>query len=567
MRLTEKLARALNRIFDRSPGAFPAFTIACNGASLTWSITDAVFTTAPVGGTAAPLSIPLSGYTIGSLVGYIASQAGYSVVLRAGPSSGLSALALFDQSGSSGQLGGNVVSAASNPTWLYLDAVAGELEVAQQQIAAMPAEMVTSTADGSWLDLLGSYYNVPRIPSAFYRSSVATYFDANGNMQAAPANVMRPLYVSGVDEGDLIEESAVNYLGANPTFNSITAPNTVAVSTALPAFLAGANIYAHTRNTGTTDTNCGGFVSEATATVSPCTASCWLYIPATYSGSLVQLAGFGTANANMTLRNQWQQVTWTNAAGGTMNIVLRLTGNTGDTVYSTCWQLEEGGVPTSYIPGASRAADTIAPIEADAQYGPRIIAEVIRPKSNNKAIEAAIRAIIGQPATVTNVVVYGPAAITYNGLIDHDGTHTYDSAGSGGAQYGLFDVITAFDLLGYADLPTFQANITALIDRLRAAGTQMRSLTLTGSTISDTLTRPTDATTMVGQETIADTLTAPSDASSMALACAWTDPLTQPTDATDTLTLSSTATYSGNRTYSSSITYSSGSPVTETIEG
>lgn len=410
-RLLNKLLRALNRIWDRTPGSFAAFRLTCDGDTLAWSIADRVLTLTPTGGSASPLAISLDGYSIGSLCGLIGGQKGYTAVLLTGPNSGFSAFALPDQSGGSGVPGGSIVYGATNLAWLYLDAVGSELETAQVQIQNMMGEMVTSTADGEWLDLLGSYYDVPREPG-----------------------------------------------------------------------------------------------------------------------------------------------------------------------------------------------------EVDAAYGPRIIAEVTMPRANNKAIEAVLEAALGQAATVTDVVLYGPGEPRYDGVINFDGSHDYN-APAGSPIYGLFDVTTAFDIINGTSLPTWQASVAALVERMRAAGTQMRSLALSGSALTDTLNPPNDnnaswpsatlteadlvtdqltdidtdtgipiaavdpgvaqitSAFLLGTETIADTLNAPSDSSTVVGAFRVADKLTAPDDSEDTLSVTDSLKYGGTVLYSGSRYYASGTTTDVTIEG
>lgn len=129
--------------------------------------------------------------------------------------------------------------------------------------------------------------------------------------------------------------------------------------------------------------------------------------------------------------------------------------------------------------------------ELDQQYGPRIIAEVLRPRENNIAMEAAIRIFTGQQAKVTDVVEWTIALPAHDSSITHNGASTYSSSAS--PLYGLFDVQYGYDLLNGGDFTEFQQTVRELIDRLRAAGTHLRALALQGSAIGDTFTAPTDA--------------------------------------------------------------------------
>lgn len=123
------------------------------------------------------------------------------------------------------------------------------------------------------------------------------------------------------------------------------------------------------------------------------------------------------------------------------------------------------------------------PDEADTLYAPRIVEEVLRPKSNNLAMAAIIEATTGQPTTVTDVTVYRNPVPAYDGLIQHDGTYTYSATDQ--AVYGLFDVDTTFNLLGAGNIVAFKAAILAQIERLRAAGTMLRNITVAGGDIPE----------------------------------------------------------------------------------
>jgi hypothetical protein len=192
--------------------------------------------------------------------------------------------------------------------------------------------------------------------------------------------------------------------------------------------------------------------------------------------------------------------------------------------------------------------------EADASYGPRIITEVLRPRENNVAMEAAIKAFSGQNTTVTDVTEWSSVAPLYNGSEVHDGSILHNAAAS--PLYGLFDVVYGYDLENGGSLTEFAQLIRDLIDRLRAAGTHLRALSLSASSMSDAFTH------------------APSDASAMSVGAAMTDPLTAPTESTtigvamvaltDTAVagldglaaiISTNYTYSGLRLYNGAITH------------
>lgn len=172
--------------------------------------------------------------------------------------------------------------------------------------------------------------------------------------------------------------------------------------------------------------------------------------------------------------------------------------------------------------------------ELDPAYAPRMIATVLRRRGNNVAMEAAIGGAIGQPVTVTNVTEWGPTTPLFNNTISFDGTHTFNASAI--PIYGLFDVDYAYDLLAGQDLLQFAAYVRTLVETMRDGGTQMRSLNLQASQLSDTLTAPTDGASLLALALtmpLTDTFTAPTDTLSVlrVVLAGFFDTLTAPTDA------------------------------------
>lgn len=149
--------------------------------------------------------------------------------------------------------------------------------------------------------------------------------------------------------------------------------------------------------------------------------------------------------------------------------------------------------------------------ENDASYGPRIIAEVLRPRGNNVAMEAAIKIFTGQDAKVTDVTVYGDVFPLYNGAITRNSVYFYNASRK--PEYGLFDVEYGYNFENGGDIVQFAQIVRELIGRLRDAGTHLRSLLLRGSDMMDTFTPPNDAGNIPWSAAAAleDTLTAPDD--------------------------------------------------------
>lgn len=205
--------------------------------------------------------------------------------------------------------------------------------------------------------------------------------------------------------------------------------------------------------------------------------------------------------------------------------------------------------------------------EEDSSYGPRIIASVLRPMSNNVAMELAITTFTGQTTTVTDVTLPGVTGDVYDGLHEHDGSIEYNSVYT--PVYGLFDVEYGYDILNGQDPTTFAQTITALINTLRAAGTHLRSLSLIGSNLSDSLTPPTDVFNLIQVlATLDDTLNTPSDSTSVMTAqlAAMGDTLTSPGDTSGmALSIQYGYTYSGARTHNGIATYQSGTTEVDTL--
>lgn len=204
--------------------------------------------------------------------------------------------------------------------------------------------------------------------------------------------------------------------------------------------------------------------------------------------------------------------------------------------------------------------------EADSLYGPRIIAEVLRPRGNNVAIEAAIKAYTGQSAKVTDVVVYTSPTPAYNGAITHNAAATHNATSK--PAYGLFDVQYGYDLISGGSITEFANTVRSLIGRLRDAGTHLRALTLTGSSLTDAFpSAPTDGSSvqdLAVAATLTDTLTAPVDGTlAMASVMAGlTDSMTAPTEDT-ALNIAYSVNYNGVRTYNGAVPHAAGAPLVE----
>lgn len=149
--------------------------------------------------------------------------------------------------------------------------------------------------------------------------------------------------------------------------------------------------------------------------------------------------------------------------------------------------------------------------ETDQSYGARIIAETVRPRANNVAMERAISYYTGQATKVTDVTIYGAGFPKYNGAITRNSAYLYQPLST--PKYGLFDVEIGYDLLGGTDQSAFASIVAGIVEKLRSAGTHMRALSMQSGAISDTFTPPTDNSpmTIVATPVLTETLTAPTE--------------------------------------------------------
>lgn len=155
--------------------------------------------------------------------------------------------------------------------------------------------------------------------------------------------------------------------------------------------------------------------------------------------------------------------------------------------------------------------------EQDSSYGRRIIAEVLRPRGNNVAIEAAITAYTGQFTNVTDVTINTPLSPLFDATVNFNGSEFYNSTSL--PLYGLFDVEYGYDIINGGEIAGFAQIIRDLIGRLRDAGTHLRALSLKGSVLTDAVTAPSDdgELAMAPVVGMADSVTDQSDQITMAV--------------------------------------------------
>lgn len=172
--------------------------------------------------------------------------------------------------------------------------------------------------------------------------------------------------------------------------------------------------------------------------------------------------------------------------------------------------------------------------EVDAIYGQRIIAQTLRPIANNVAMESAIELYTAQPCTVVDVTIYRGVFPIYDGTIHHDGAYDYDTVGL--PEYGLFDVVVAYDLIAGGDVTTFLATVQAIVEKLRASGTHLRAIALSSAApMTDAFGPPSDlATIWDSAMAISDAFTAPAEAVTpwSSVATDLSDAFTAPTETT-----------------------------------
>lgn len=116
--------------------------------------------------------------------------------------------------------------------------------------------------------------------------------------------------------------------------------------------------------------------------------------------------------------------------------------------------------------------------ESDATYSARIIASLGKPAGNNVAMEMAINTVSG--GLVAKVTDSPAEAFT----VPYSGT-----------SYGLFDVVYQIDLSGDDDINFFTSRVVAIVEKLRDAGTHMKSISIQGSLADtyDTLATATES--------------------------------------------------------------------------
>jgi hypothetical protein len=150
MLLTQKLIRYLPRTFLRIPQSVPALAIAHTGA-LSWSIADAVLTTAVAGVPGAALEIDLAELTLQQLADAINAHPGYTATLAPGVNGSVGAWALLDGAGAAG----DSLAVYAAIEWSFIDAFARALTEAAATLVQMLRQLRLDLAEGEWLEFWG----------------------------------------------------------------------------------------------------------------------------------------------------------------------------------------------------------------------------------------------------------------------------------------------------------------------------------------------------------------------------------------------------------------------------
>ena len=159
MDLKRTILRYLHSVFDTDPEARLALRIR-HPDGCVWAITgERLSLTAGVG---QPQTFSLSTGTIGGLAAAV-EAAGFTIEYLEPELQYRAAFTLLDGSGSQETSNGDHITAFDSALWALLGAIDAPIQVAgTDDLEAALQQLIFMTAGGKWLDLWGSYFDVPR---------------------------------------------------------------------------------------------------------------------------------------------------------------------------------------------------------------------------------------------------------------------------------------------------------------------------------------------------------------------------------------------------------------------
>ncbi len=182
-------------VFDKAPHETIVFRLS-HPDRAQWQILEAVMYV--VSG-ASSQTYSLEEFTLGELAAALTDD-GYTVSDLSGDNAALSAMVLIEGIGDQAQSNGDRVYGYTSLMWVLMDGYASEVRDAGQQVVQALRQMIITQAEGEWLDLFGTLYDVqrrqaeddtayqPRIPKEAFRlreSPIAieeAVFDATGKV-------------------------------------------------------------------------------------------------------------------------------------------------------------------------------------------------------------------------------------------------------------------------------------------------------------------------------------------------------------------------------------------------
>jgi hypothetical protein len=250
---------------------------------------------------------------------------------------------------------GPLVSAQS--AHLYFDLLRGRLQLSRPN-----GPLVTGAALASRMQVS--------------RGSCATWIDDGGWMQLAEPHTPRFDHnASGAPLGLLVEPAAANLFPESDEVTAGWASSNGAhhePSREVPPLRYRAAVLRHWRGqAGSSEPVFHHFLPSGMIAGKMYCVSAWVWVPREFRGFSVGIGfnGFAAVSsvaADLARTECWQRIWCTSRVPGTLSVAdpsMFIGGSAGETVFSTCWQMEEGALPSSYIPSTrasgTRDADTI----------------------------------------------------------------------------------------------------------------------------------------------------------------------------------------------------------------